>query len=109
MCGFVGLIGVDQASGAAAMALQALQHRGQDACGIGTVHQGRVHIYKELGMVSQVFAGGALSSLPGTAAIGHVRYPTVGAGVRDDTQPFHTRRPGVLMAHNGNVTNVPQL
>lgn len=109
MCGFVGLIGVDHASSAAAMALQALQHRGQDACGIGTVHNGRVHVYKELGMVSQVFAGSTLATLPGSAAIGHVRYPTVGAGVRDDTQPFHTRRPGVLMAHNGNVTNVPQL
>ena len=109
MCGFVGLMGVDHASSAAAMALQALQHRGQDACGIGTVHNGRVHIYKELGMVAQVFAGGTLATLPGRAAIAHVRYPTVGAGVRDDTQPFHTRRPGVLMAHNGNVTNVPQL
>lgn len=109
MCGFVGLIGLDHASAAAAMALQALQHRGQDACGIGTVHKGRVHVYKELGMVSQVFSAATLATLPGTAAIAHVRYPTVGAGVRDDTQPFHTRRPGVLMAHNGNVTNVPQL
>jgi len=103
------MIGVENAAAGAAMALQALQHRGQDACGIGTVHNGRVHVLKDLGMVSQVFSMGALATLPGTAAIGHVRYPTVGAGVRDDTQPFHTRRPGVLMAHNGNVTNVPQL
>ncbi len=109
MCGFVGLIGVEGAAGAAANALQALQHRGQDACGIGTVHRSRVHLVKDLGMVGQVFGGERLGSLPGTAAIGHVRYPTVGAGVREDAQPFHTRRPGVLMAHNGNVTNVPQL
>lgn len=109
MCGFVGLIGVEKASAAAAMALQALQHRGQDACGIGTIHEGRMHLYKELGMVGTVFGMGALASLPGTVAIGHVRYPTVGAGVREDAQPFHTRRPGVLMAHNGNVTNVPEL
>ena len=109
MCGFVGLIGLENAATGTAMALQALQHRGQDACGIGTVHEGRVHVFKDLGMVTQVFGMGTLASLPGTAAIGHVRYPTVGAGVRDDTQPFHTRRPGVLMAHNGNVTNVPQL
>jgi amidophosphoribosyltransferase len=109
MCGFVGLIGVPGAGRAAAMALQALQHRGQDACGIGTVHGGRVHVLKDLGMVSTVFTESGLDALRGEAAIGHVRYPTVGAGVRDDTQPFHTRRPGVLMAHNGNVTNVPQL
>lgn len=109
MCGFVGLIGVEGAAAGAATALQALQHRGQDACGIGTMHQGRVHLYKDLGMVSQVFGGVNLRSLPGRSAIGHVRYPTVGAGVREDAQPFHTRRPGVLMAHNGNVTNVPQL
>lgn len=109
MCGFVGLIGIEGAAAGAATALQALQHRGQDACGIGTVHGGRVHLRKDLGMVAQVFGGAELGSLPGRAAIGHVRYPTVGAGVREDAQPFHTRRPGVLMAHNGNVTNVPQL
>ena len=109
MCGFVGLIGVDNAAAAAAQALQALQHRGQDACGIGTSHRGRVHLFKDLGMVSQVFGMAALAGLPGRAAIGHVRYPTVGAGVREDAQPFYTRRPGVVMAHNGNVTNAPQL
>ncbi|MBM4367673.1 MAG: amidophosphoribosyltransferase [Deltaproteobacteria bacterium] len=109
MCGFVGIIGVERASAAAAQMLQALQHRGQDACGVGSVDQGRVHLVKDLGMVSQVLSMGVIATLPGEAAIGHVRYPTVGAGVRDDAQPFHTRRPGVLMAHNGNVTNVPEL
>ena len=109
MCGFVGLIGVENAAAGAMMALQALQHRGQDACGIGTVTRGRAHVFKDLGMVSQVFTMGTIASLPGQSAIGHVRYPTVGAGVREDAQPFHTRRPGVLMAHNGNVTNVPQI
>lgn len=109
MCGFVGLIGVEKAAAAVGMGLQALQHRGQDACGMGTVSDGRVHIYKDLGMVTSVFSMGTLASLPGNAGIGHVRYPTVGAGVREDAQPFHTRRPGVLMAHNGNVTNVSQL
>jgi amidophosphoribosyltransferase len=109
MCGFVGVIGVERAAPAVSMGLQALQHRGQDACGMGTVHDGRVHVFKDLGMVSQVFPMGVLASLPGEGGIGHVRYPTVGAGVREDAQPFHTRRPGVLMAHNGNVTNVPEL
>ncbi len=109
MCGFVGLVGVERASAAAATMLQALQHRGQDACGVASVDDGRVRIVKDLGMVSSVLSLGTLASLPGSAAIGHVRYPTVGAGVRDDAQPFHTRRPGVVMAHNGNVTNVPEI
>lgn len=107
MCGFVGLIGVERAGAALTVGLQALQHRGQDACGVGTIASGRVHVYKELGTVAAVFTPDVVASLAGSTGIGHVRYPTVGAGVRDDTQPFHTRRPGVLMAHNGNVTNVP--
>lgn len=109
MCGFVGLIGSDNAAAGVATALQALQHRGQDACGIASFHEGRVNLWKDLGMVTHVFGPEVVKSLRGSSAIGHVRYPTVGAGVRDDAQPFHTRRPGVLMAHNGNVTNVPQL
>lgn len=109
MCGFIGMIGVENAAAATAMGLQALQHRGQDAAGIGTVTDGRVHLYKDLGHVTAVFPMGVLATLPGHAAVGHVRYPTVGAGVREDAQPFHTRRPGVLMAHNGNVTNVAEL
>ncbi|MFZ5478214.1 MAG: amidophosphoribosyltransferase [Myxococcota bacterium] len=109
MCGFVGLIGVERAAPALSVGLQALQHRGQDACGIGTVEGGRVHLYKDLGQVGTVFSGAVLAGLLGDSGVGHVRYPTVGAGVRDDAQPFHTRRPGVLMAHNGNVTNVPEL
>ena len=107
MCGFVGLIGVERAGAALAMGLQAIQHRGQDACGIGTVLDGRFSVHKELGSVSAVFTPGIVATLRGSAGIGHTRYPTVGSGVREDAQPFWTRRPGVLMAHNGNVTNLP--
>ncbi len=109
MCGFIGLIGVERAAVALSSGLMAMQHRGQDACGIGTVEGGRVHLFKELGSVASVFSASVLAGLTGHAGIGHVRYPTVGGGVRDDTQPFHTRRPGVLMAHNGNVTNLEEL
>lgn len=109
MCGFVGLIGVERAGAALSMGLQALQHRGQDACGIGTVVGGRFHVHKDLGLVSQVFTPEVVGTLRGDAGIGHTRYPTVGAGVREDAQPFYTRRPGVLMAHNGNVTNLPEV
>ncbi|MES2644653.1 MAG: amidophosphoribosyltransferase [Myxococcota bacterium] len=109
MCGFIGLIGVEKAAGALSIGLQAIQHRGQDATGIGTVESGRVHLYKELGSVAGVFTPPVLAGLAGKAGIGHVRYPTVGGGSREDAQPFHTRRPGVVMAHNGNVTNLPEL
>lgn len=109
MCGFVGIIGVERASAALSMGLQALQHRGQDACGMATVEQGRFHVHKDLGLVVNVFSEQTLSQLRGTAGIGHTRYPTVGTGVREDAQPFYTRRPGVLMAHNGNVTNLDAL
>ncbi len=109
MCGFIGLVGVERAGAALGIGLQALQHRGQDACGVGTRVGGRFHLHRDLGSVAQVFTADVLAGLQGSAGVGHVRYPTVGAGVRDDTQPFLTRRPGVLMAHNGNVTNVPEL
>ncbi len=109
MCGFVGIIGVERASAALSMGLQALQHRGQDACGMATVEQGRFHVHKDLGLVVNVFSEQTLAMLRGTAGIGHTRYPTVGTGVREDAQPFYTRRPGVLMAHNGNVTNLEDL
>lgn len=109
MCGFAGIIGVERASAALSMALQALQHRGQDACGMGTVERGRFHIHKDLGLVNAVFTESTLATLRGSAGIGHTRYPTVGSGVREDAQPFCTRRPGVLMAHNGNVTNLDDL
>ncbi len=112
MCGFIGVAGLQDVAPMVATGLAAIQHRGQDACGIGTVEQGRVHLHKDLGLVSTVFGGSSgerLASLRGRAGIGHVRYPTVGAGLRADAQPFHTRRPGVLMAHNGNVTNLDEL
>lgn len=109
MCGFVGLIGVEKAAAAVSMGLSALQHRGQDACGIGTAVGGRFHVHKDLGLVAQVFTPDVVDRLAGDAGIGHTRYPTVGAGVREDAQPFWTRRPGVLMAHNGNVTNLAEL
>lgn len=109
MCGFVGVTGVEQASSVVWLALQALQHRGQDAAGIGTVRNGRYHLHKDLGMVIHAVPAPKLPELAGGSGIGHVRYPTVGGNTREDAQPFVTRRPGILMAHNGNVTNLPEL
>lgn len=109
MCGFVGVIGVDQASPVVWLALQALQHRGQDAAGIGTFDRGRFHLHKDLGMVIQAVPDTKLPDLAGSSGVGHVRYPTAGENTREDAQPFVTRRPGILMAHNGNITNTHEL
>jgi amidophosphoribosyltransferase len=87
----------------------AIQHRGQDAAGIGTVSKGRFRLYKDLGMVPQALPPNIINTMPGTIGIGHVRYPTLGGSEREDAQPFLTRRPGILMAHNGNITNIPEV
>lgn len=109
MCGFVGIIGVENAAASLFMALQAVQHRGQDAAGVGTWNNGYIHVHKDVGMVSQALPAEAISVLEGGSGIGHVRYPTAGSSTRGDAQPFMTRRPSIVLAHNGNVTNIPEL
>ncbi len=109
MCGFVGVIGTRAAAPEVYMGLQAIQHRGQDAAGVGTFDGERFYLYKDLGAVVQALPQSVVGSLEGRAGIGHVRYPTLGGGTREDAQPFLTRRPGILMAHNGNLTNLPTL
>lgn len=110
MCGFVGMVSPHAVAPDLLLALQAIQHRGQDAAGLGTRDRGRFHMHKDLGMVTQVLTPATVGPLHGQAGIAHVRYPTAGSDSRaQDAQPFITRRPGILLAHNGNVTNVPQL
>jgi len=110
MCGFVGMIADESVAGALLLALQAIQHRGQDCAGVGTWDDRRVHTLKGMGLITQAIKPEAVSTLVGNAGISHVRYPTAGttAGV-EDAQPFRTRQPGVLLAHNGNVTNMGEL
>lgn len=93
------------------VALQALQHRGQDSAGIATMDaEGeRFTARRGLGAVTAALSDADLSALGGPLGIGHVRYPTVGTGVLEDAQPFFYRQPGVLMAHNGGLTNVDEL
>jgi amidophosphoribosyltransferase len=109
VCGFVGLVGVEPVAPALFLGLQAVQHRGQDACGIGTWNNGHLQVYKDLGKVGDVFRDEVLGTLVGTSGIGHVRYPTVGSSTRNDAQPFFTQRPAVVSAHNGNLVNLPQV
>jgi amidophosphoribosyltransferase len=106
MCGFIGIIGRDEPVVSALYdGLIALQHRGQDAAGIATF-DGRFHLKKGEGLVRDVFRQKNMDRLRGTAGIGHVRYPTVGSGSLEDSQPFIVTAPvGIALAHNGNITN----
>jgi amidophosphoribosyltransferase len=93
------------------LALQALQHRGQDSAGIATMTADgtRFPTRRGLGTAAQALGPQDLEATEGPVGIGHVRYPTVGKGVLEDAQPFFYRQPGVLMAHNGNVINYGEL
>ncbi len=91
--------------------LYALQHRGQESAGIATFAEGNVHLYKEMGLVSQVFNESILSRLVGESAVGHVRYSTTGSSRVVNAQPavVETRLGSLALAHNGNLVNVIEL
>jgi amidophosphoribosyltransferase len=109
MCGFIGMMDSEAVAGRISTGLQTLQHRGQDSCGLFTFDGGRFPGHRGLGLVRDVFSREVIEGLPGGAGVGHVRYPTIGRGVLADAQPFFERRPGVIMAHNGNLTNYTRL
>lgn len=91
--------------------LYALQHRGQESAGIAVSDGSHIVVYKDMGLVSQVFTEASLDSLHGHVAIGHTRYSTTGASVWENAQPtFRTTATGHLaLAHNGNLANTAQL
>ena len=91
--------------------LYALQHRGQEAAGMAVSDGHHVVVYKDMGLVSQVFSESALESLRGHLAVGHCRYSTTGASVWENAQPtFRPTAAGSLaLAHNGNLTNTSEL
>jgi amidophosphoribosyltransferase len=92
--------------------LYALQHRGQEAAGMAVADGNSIVVYKELGLVAQVFDEMTLESLKGHIAIGHTRYSTTGACTWENAQPsFRARRTGggVALGHNGNLVNTPEL
>ena len=107
-CGVVGCFGVDRAASVACQALMILQHRGQQGCGIAALGaDGDIRLHKHAGLVREVFGEQELASLPGTACIGHVRYPTTEVGGAENLQPFKmTGKTGTFaLAHNGNIVN----
>jgi len=110
MCGVVGIVGTSPVNQSLYDALQVLQHRGQDAAGIMTCHEGRLHLRKDNGLARDVFDNQHMINLPGNMGIGHVRYPTAGCASSAEAQPFYVNSPyGICLAHNGNVTNAEDL
>lgn len=92
--------------------LYALQHRGQEAAGIAVSDGRRMVVFKDLGLVSQVFDEQVLSSLRGHLAVGHVRYSTTGSTTWENAQPtFRTTATGsgIALGHNGNLVNTADL
>jgi amidophosphoribosyltransferase len=91
--------------------LYALQHRGQESAGIATSDGHRLLVYKDMGLVSQVFDETSLSMLKGHLAIGHCRYSTTGGSTWENAQPTlgGTDDATVALAHNGNLTNAARL
>jgi amidophosphoribosyltransferase len=91
--------------------LYALQHRGQESAGMAVSDGHQTLVYKDMGLVSQVFTEGALASLHGHLAVGHCRYSTTGSSVWENAQPtFRSTATGHLaLAHNGNLTNTVAL
>ena len=111
MCGIVGVISKAPANQLVYDALLLLQHRGQDAAGIVTMQGTKCFMHKASGMVRDIFRTRNMRALPGPVGLGQVRYPTAGnAYSEEEAQPFYVNAPfGVVLVHNGNLTNAPAL
>jgi len=110
MCGIAGIVSNENVNQELYEALTVLQHRGQDAAGIVTCEGDRFHMRKDSGLVRDVFHTRHMRGLTGAMGIGHVRYPTAGCISSAEAQPFYVNSPyGIALAHNGNLTNAPEL
>lgn len=107
-CGIFGILGHEDAAALTALGLHALQHRGQEAAGIVSYNKCRFHSERHMGLVGDHFTNPqTLSQLPGSLAIGHVRYSTTGETILRNVQPLFAELEvgGIAIAHNGNFTN----
>ncbi len=107
-CGVFGVFGHPQAAALTALGLHALQHRGQEAAGIVAFDGERFHSERRLGLVGDHFSqASTIERLPGSSAVGHVRYATTGATILRNVQPLFAELAagGLAVAHNGNLTN----
>ncbi|MDR1854232.1 MAG: amidophosphoribosyltransferase [Azoarcus sp.] len=107
MCGILGVVSTSPVNQLLYDGLLVLQHRGQDAAGIATAEGDRFFMHKGPGLVRDVFRTRNMRNLAGNWGIGHVRYPTAGSAYNAaEAQPFYVNSPfGLLLAHNGNLTN----
>jgi len=107
-CGVFGVFDIADAAQLVALGLHALQHRGQEACGIAAFDGQGFHTERHLGHVADAFSGPDLAQrLPGSTAIGHTRYSTAGGSFLRNGQPMFAdlEAGGIAIAHNGNLTN----
>ena len=113
-CGVFGVMGTEKenVAGIVYYGLYALQHRGQESCGIVVNDDGVFSSYKDMGLVSEVFSEDTLTHFPmGNMAVGHVRYGTTGGNTRNNCQPIEVnhQKGKIALAHNGNLTNALEL
>ncbi|KGX88246.1 amidophosphoribosyltransferase [Pontibacillus litoralis] len=110
-CGVFAVWGHEDAAQVTYYGLHSLQHRGQEGAGIVVSDGEKLHAEKGLGLVTEVFQAKRLKQLPGTKAIGHVRYATQGNGGYENVQPllFRSQSGGLALAHNGNLVNAHAL
>lgn len=110
MCGIIGIVGKSPVNQQLYDGLLVLQHRGQDAAGIVTCDGDTFYMHKNNGLVQDVFQTRHMRGLIGNAGIAHVRYPTAGSSSAAEAQPFYVNSPfGIVLGHNGNLTNSAQL
>ena len=109
--GFLPFMGMQEAARLTFFGLFALQHRGQESAGIAVADGCQIRERKGMGLVSEVFQEENLKQLPGSMAIGHVRYSTTGSSVISNAQPFlvHHADEYYALAHNGNLINAQAL
>lgn len=112
MCGIFGVHGHPEAAVLTHLGLYALQHRGQESAGIVSIdEQGGAHPLRAMGLVSEAIPASSLRPLVGPVALGHTRYSTAGSSSIENAQPILARFRGgtIALAHNGNLTNAPEL
>jgi amidophosphoribosyltransferase len=104
-CGIFGIFGHAEASTLTQLGLFALQHRGQEACGIVSADGDELIHFREVGLIADVLTEDVLKNLTGTSAIGHTRYSTTGKNTIDEVQPFSVtcQHGKIAVCHNGNL------
>ncbi len=104
-CGVFGIFGHPEASTITQLGLFALQHRGQEACGIVSADGSDLHQFRSQGLVADVLSEDVLRNLTGSSAIGHTRYSTTGRNTIKEVQPFSVtcQHGDIAVCHNGNL------